>query len=169
MSTVPVPDVQKLLANATGLLSMQFCCLSAKPTAKAAADQAPARNLGQVLPNTSPNHYFVFLNSHYLPNEDVALDEASLSLDVVSARIWTVSMFNKIHVGYLIKATAGTSFHPYALFMRRGEGPLLPDRGTRCVYQDEWLCVTSSPRNMTATVVANIPMTLKGITSWRKE
>lgn len=111
----------------------------------------------------------LFLTPSFISHEDVKIEDLCLDIDLLDIKISTMIMVNKIHVGYLLSVPSTSKISSHMILTRRSGGRLLPDFQTTMVYSDKYFSVLLSKKNLTSTIIANIPMTMKGITTWRQE
>ena len=131
----------------------------------------------------NPARYCLYLTDAWLGPEHVEVAvESSFSLDAFDVCIWPL-VVGRLHVGYVLKLPEPRPrtgarglwpvFHigPYLIKLRRATGTerlKLDSAGTGLTYQDDSFSVVTSARNSSVIIVAgSLPMTIKGVTSWR--
>lgn len=132
----------------------------------------------------NPVRYCLYLTDAWLGPEQVEVaTDSSFSLNAFSVCIWPL-VVGKLHVGYLLKLPEPRprigarslwpvfQVDPYLIKFRRATGLVerlrLDSEGTTLAYQDDAFSIITSVRNSSIAIIAgSLPMTIKGVTSWR--
>lgn len=132
----------------------------------------------------NPSRYCLYLTEAWLGPENVEVaEESRFSLDAFDVCIWPL-LVSKLHVGYVLKLPepgnkilASVSLwpvykiEPFLIRIRRVlDTPRLKldSFGTGIAYQDDSFSIITSTKNGSVVIVAgSLPMTIKGVTSWR--